>query len=278
MASNQQRVVLVVGASSGIGQACARHLCNKGYTVYGTSRRAAWPVGESQPTAPTMIPMDVTSDESVAQGVAWVLAREKRLDVVVNCAGYSLTGAVEDTSMAEVMAALETNFFGAVRLSREALPIMRQQGGGYLVHIGSLAGLIGIPFQGFYSASKFALDGLMEALRVETSPYGVQVVLIVPGDFYTGFTANRIQAQAAVEGKTVYAANYGRALQVMVNDEIHGHAPERIAVLLERIITTKSPRLRYITGPLAEQFLAALKKLLPEGVFGWLLRKYYQVG
>ncbi|MFZ6031583.1 MAG: SDR family oxidoreductase [Chloroflexota bacterium] len=277
MGSVHQRIVLVTGASSGIGRACAQHLCHKGYRVYGTSRRAPWPEGNPQASTPTMIPMDVTSDESVAQAVAWIMAREQRLDVVVNCAGYSLSGGVEDTSLEEARAEFETNFFGAVRVSRQVLPVMRRQESGYLVHIGSLAGLLGIPFQGFYSASKFALDGLMEALRAEVSPYGVQVVLIVPGDFYTGFTANRIEAQAAQAGKSAYAGNYAKALKVMVNDEIHGHAPERIARLLERIITTRSPRLRYITGPLAEQFLVALKKVLPERLFGWLLVKYYQI-
>src|SRR5512145_765080 len=123
MQFNPQRVVLVTGASSGIGRACARYLCQKGYTVYGTSRGASWPAGESaqsdSSSAPIMIPMDVTSEESVKQAVQWLVAREKRIDIVVNCAGYSLAGAVEDTTMDEARAEMETNFFGAVRVSRE---------------------------------------------------------------------------------------------------------------------------------------------------------------
>ncbi len=280
MEVKSQRVVLITGASSGIGKACACHLSGKGYRVYGTSRRASWPSDASmekteQPGTFQLIPMDVTSDESVKQGVQWILEREGRLDVVVNNAGYGLAAAVEDTELEESKAQMETNFFGVVRVCRIVLPIMRRQGGGYLVSISSIGGLIGMPFQGLYSASKFAIEGLIESLRAEVKPYGIRVVLIEPGDFHTGFTANRRKTRSAQLG-TVYTTRFAKALGVMEADETHGPSPEQIGYLLERIITKKSPRLRYMIGPVSEKLVVGLKKILPSRLFEWAIMMYYQ--
>jgi NAD(P)-dependent dehydrogenase (short-subunit alcohol dehydrogenase family) len=281
METNRQRVVLITGASSGIGKACANHLHRKGYKVYGTSRRALWSSDTraertDQPTTFQLIPMDVTSDESVRQGVQWILEREGRLDVVVNNAGYGIAGALEDTELEEAQAQMETNFFGVVRLSRIVLPIMRQQGGGCLVSISSVGGLIGIPFQGLYSASKFAVEGLMEALRAEVKPHGIRVALIEPGDFHTGFTASRRKTRLSERG-TVYGTRFAKALAVMEKDETNGPSPERVGYLLERIIAKKSPRLRYIIGPVSEKLAVGLKKVLPSKLFEWTIMMYYQL-
>ena len=277
MDANRQQVVLITGASSGIGKACAQVLHQKGRRVYGTSRYAPeQPATPAQPTSFNLIRMDVTSDESVEEGVKWVLAREGRLDVVVNCAGYGLAGSVEDTQIDEARAQLETNFLGLVRVCHAVLPIMRQQGSGYLINISSMAGLIGIPFQGFYSASKFAVEGLTEALRLEVKPYGIRVVLIEPGDFQTGFTANRCKTRSA-QGETAYSERFAKALAVMEADETHGPPPEQVGYLVERIITTPSPKLRYTVGPVSEKVAVALKKVLPAGWFEWGLMKYYHL-
>ena len=276
-----QRVVLITGASSGIGRACAHHLHRKGYKVYGTSRQAPWPSDApvkrtDQPAMFQLIPMDVTSDESVKRGVRWILQREGHLDVVVNNAGYGLAGAVEDTELEEAKAQMETNFFGVIRLCRAVLPIMRQQGGGYLVTISSGAGLVGIPFQALYSASKFAVEGLIESLRAEVKPYGIRVVLVEPGDLHTGFTANRRKTRSAELG-TVYATRFAKALGVMETDETHGPSPEQIGYLLERIITKKSPRLRYMIGRVSQKLAVGSKKVLPSGLFEWAIMKYYRL-
>lgn len=273
--------MLITGASSGIGQACAHHLYREGYKVYGTSRHAQWPSDEPvELTAklPTfqLIPMDVTSDESVKQGVQWVVEREGHLDVVVNNAGCGFAGAVEDTDLEEAKAQMETNFFGVVRLCCAVLPIMRQQGGGYLVSISSITGLIGIPFQGFYSASKFAVEGLIESLRAEVKPYGIRVVLIEPGDFQTGFTASRRKTRSSELG-TIYTARFAKALGVMETDETNGSSPEQIGYLLERIINKKTPRLRYMIGPVSEKLAVGLKKMLPSRLFEWAIMMYYQL-
>jgi len=280
MDKKHQNVVLVTGASSGFGKACAEYLHRLGYRVYGTSRRISkFPDASSVPTerakAFELLPMDVNSDESVEQGIQWILEREGRLDVVVNNAGYGLAGAVEDTTIEEAKAQFETNFFGVVRTCRAVLPVMRKQGYGYLITIGSMGGLVGIPFQGFYSASKFALEGLMEALRSEVKAYGIQVILIEPGDFRTELTTNRYIA--AAQQASVYQKEFQKSLAVMEKDEMNGPMPELIGPLVEKIITAKAPPLRFMLGKVSERLFINLKKIVPSKAYEWLIRKYYQI-
>jgi NAD(P)-dependent dehydrogenase (short-subunit alcohol dehydrogenase family) len=273
-------VVLITGASSGFGDACARHLSSRGYRVYGTSRRAAWGTdGESASPGNgpcQMIPMDVCHAASVQTGVDFVVKKSKRIDVVVCNAGFGLAGSVEDSDVDEVKRQFETNFFGTWRVCRSVLPHLRRQGAGYLVIVGSLAGLMGIPFQAAYSASKFALEGLAEALRMEVKPWGVHVVLIQPGDFRTGFTQNRIKTVASGQNPD-YATIFARALAVMEQDERRGPAPEKLARLLERIITHPAPRLRYTVGTMPQRAGALLKRVLPGRFFEWLMMATYKL-
>jgi NAD(P)-dependent dehydrogenase (short-subunit alcohol dehydrogenase family) len=280
MAATRPEVVLITGASSGIGKACAERLHLRGYRVYGTSRRAPRAIavtttGGSAAGTFELLPMDVTSDESVERGIGSILAREGRIDAVVNNAGYGLAGAVEDTALDEARAQFDTNFFGVLRVCRAVLPVMRRQGRGYLLNVSSMAGVIGIPFQALYSASKFALEGLTEALRAEVAPHGIRVVLIEPGDFRTGFTASRTLARGAAAG-TAYAERQARALGVMEADEKGGATPESVGRLVERILGRRSPRPRYAVGPLSERLALALKRVAPDRIFAWAIAKYYR--
>lgn len=276
MNATSRRVVLITGASSGIGRACALHLHARGYRVYGTSRQAPAAVAEDD-SGPCMIAMDVTCEASVQAAIALIMAREGRLDVVVNNAGYGIAGAIEDTRIDEAQAQLDTNFFGVLRVCRAVLPILRAQGAGYLVNVSSIGGLIAIPFQGLYSASKFALEGLSESLRAEVRPYGVQVVMIEPGDFRTGFTAERRSVAAAEQSP--YLARHRAAQAVMEADETGGASPDAIAQLLERIINMPAPRLRYLAGPIMQKFtVLVLKRLLPQRWFEQLIAGYYRIG
>lgn len=263
------RVVLITGASSGIGRACADYLHQRGYRVFGASRQMPLPSASFE-----MVRMDVDDDASVEQGIAAVLERAGRLDVVVNNAGFGLVGALEDTSLAQAQAQFETNFFGAVRVCRAVLPAMRKQGGGYIVNISSLAGRLGLPFHGFYSAAKFALEGYSEALHFEVKPFGIQVVLIEPGDFKTAFAAHR---RHVTSPDSVYAARYARALQAMEANERRGADPILIARLLERIIRSPAPRLRYMVGPVWERLAVALVGCAPGWLSEWALGWYYQL-
>src|SRR6201996_4216568 len=236
MAKENQRVVLVTGASSGIGLACATHLAAQGFRVYGTSRRP----DSTLQGAGTMLAADVTDDRSVEHAVAAILDREQRLDIVVNNAGMGIAGPVENTSIEEARRQLEVNFFGAFRVCRAVLPALRSQRSGYIVNIGSIGGLIAIPYQAMYSASKFALEGLSESLRMEVRPFGVKVVIIEPGDHKTALTKNRIEASG---GTDAYSESYRAALARTAHDEQSGPGPEKIARLLYRIVNTREPRL-----------------------------------
>ena len=177
MVSENQRVVLITGASSGIGKACASHLAAQGFRVYATSRRP------SSITAPnlTMLAADVNHDDSVEQTVAAIIEREGRIDVVINNAGMGIAGPLENTTTEHAKAQFEVNFFGALRVCRAVLPAMRSQQRGYIINIGSIGGILALPYQSMYSASKFALEGMSEALRMEIRSFGIRVVLIEPG-------------------------------------------------------------------------------------------------
>jgi NAD(P)-dependent dehydrogenase (short-subunit alcohol dehydrogenase family) len=268
------RIVLVTGASSGIGRAVARHLHGLGWRVYGTSRRPAAVTTDA--TSVPLLEMDITSDASVERAVAELLAREGRIDAVVNNAGFGIAGAIEDTSIDEARAQMETNFFGTLRVCRAVLPAMRAQGHGCLVNVSSIAGVVALPFQGLYSASKFAVEGMSEALRMEVAPFGVRVALVEPGDFHTGFTSSR-SVVAAARSDSPYASLQAAALGVAEHDETKGATPEAIGPLIEKIIAARSPRLRYSVGPLSERLSMLLKRIAPGWLFEQTIAGYYGV-
>jgi NAD(P)-dependent dehydrogenase (short-subunit alcohol dehydrogenase family) len=272
MERKNQRVVLVTGASSGIGLACATHLAARGFRVYGTSRRA---VGGTALGDVTMLTADVTDDYSVDQAVAAVLDREGRLDVLVNNAGMGIAGPVESTSIEEARSQLEVNFFGVFRVCRAVLPNMRKQGGGYIINIGSIGGLIAIPYQAMYSASKFALEGLSEALRMEVRPFGIRVVIIEPGDHKTALTQNRQLVSANLDA---YRPSFEAALAQTARDEQSGPGPEHVARLLYRVVNNHSPRLRYTIGPAPQRAVVWLKRLAPYSIVEYSMRTYYHLG
>jgi NAD(P)-dependent dehydrogenase (short-subunit alcohol dehydrogenase family) len=277
-ATSRPRVIVITGASSGIGKACAEFLHTQGYRVYGTSRRAPRAVVQASVSDDKplfeLIPLDVTSDESVERAIGVVAAREGRIDAVLNNAGFGVAGAVESTSLDEAREQFETNFFGTLRVCRAVLPIMRQQGTGHILNVSSIAGQIGIPFQAFYSASKFAVEGFTEALRIEVAPLGIRVALVEPGDFRTGFTASRRMARDAAP--PAYSARQAKALGVMEHDETHGATPEAVGRLVHRIITSRSPRVRYAVGPASEKLALALRRFAPSRLFEWGIATYYR--
>jgi NAD(P)-dependent dehydrogenase (short-subunit alcohol dehydrogenase family) len=262
------KVALVTGTSSGIGKCCAEHLLACGYRVFGTQRRPPPPSEKAGPTL-EMITMDVDDDGSVIDGVHTVVQRAGRLDAVVNNAGWGLMGAIEDTSIEEAKAQMETNFFGVLRVCRAVLPIMRQQGSGHIINISSLAGIVGLPFSGLYSASKFALEGMTEALRLETRNFGIRVVLVEPGDFRSNFsTARRMTEASALNGAYREVLQKIRAAQE--REEHNGPTPEPIARLVEKILRTSRPRTRYTAGWMSQRIVVPCKRFLPQSLFEWL--------
>jgi short-subunit dehydrogenase len=254
-------VILVTGASSGIGQSCAELLTRRGHRVYGASRTSE-------------LRMDVRDEASVNAAIQSILEREQRLDAVINNAGFGIAGAVEDTSIAEAMEQFEVNFFGVLRVCRAALPAMRAQRQGTIINIGSIGGLIAIPYQGLYSATKFALEGLTEALRLEVRDFGIHVVLIEPGDHRTGFTQNRRLTGASGAG-SAYGKTFAHAVERMAADEQAGPSPDRVAALVARVVESRRPRLRYTVGPAPQRAAVWLKRLLPYAVMEAIMRQTY---
>jgi NAD(P)-dependent dehydrogenase (short-subunit alcohol dehydrogenase family) len=310
--AERAKVVLVTGASAGIGLACADLLHEAGWAVVGASRRgtaagstpgtatastpgiqtgtatgstagsaagrAGLSSGDAAATASTAattpaaaggwsgLVMDVDDDDSVCDGVRGIISAHGRLDAIVAAAGWGVAGPVELTTVAEAKAQLETNFWGCVRVVRAALPAMRAQGGGRIVLISSIGGVLGVPFQAFYSASKFALEGYGEALAYEVAPFGIEVTLVQPGNVRTDFTANR-QMAAAARGESVYSAALAKAVGLMERDEINGAPAGDVAAVVRRVLTARRPPRRVSVGKAGERIGLLAKRVLPFRVF-----------
>lgn len=264
-------VVVITGAGSGIGRACGVHLAEHGWRVVGGDIRSdVPPLSSSSP----ILPLDVDQDDSCVAFVQQVLDQHGRIDVLFNNAGFGIAGAAEETSSAEAHAQLETNFFGVARMCRLVLPTMRRQGSGLIVNMSSIGGLIAIPFQPFYTAAKFAVEGYSEALRLEVQPFGIDVVLIEPSDFRTEFTDRRRIAAAAVEG-SAYGGRFDSVMAIAEHDERTGSDPSVVASLLERIIRSRRRRLRYTVGDPLVRVTPMVKRLLPWQLAEPLMRAYW---
>ena len=254
---SDQKVVLITGSSSGVGQSTARLLSQKGYKVFGTSRN---PASAQTISGVEVLALDVRSDDSVAACVKAVASGAGRIDVLVNNAAYELAGALEETSIEEAKAQFETNFFGAVRMVNTVLPVMRKQKQGQIINVSSLSGVSSIPFMGFYSASKFALEGYTEALRMEVSPFNIHVSLTEAGFLRTPMMNKRQVSTAQLEE---YEGWRQRAFNAIRNHEQKAPGPEMVSEMLLSIITSRNPRLRYLVGRQAK-FTTRLQRFLPE--------------
>jgi len=215
--------------------------------------------------------MDVDDDESVRAGIAGLLAEHDRLDVVVNAAGFGLSGPVETTPLADARDQFETNFWGAVRVSRAALPALRAAPGGLLVNVSSLAGVFAIPFQAYYTASKFALEGWSEALAYEVAPFGVDVTLVEPGNIRSGFTAGRREAGCVDD--ELYRVAYRRAIEIMIRDEREAVGADVVAETIAAVVAGRRPPRRVTSGSAGERSTVLLRRLLPARAFERIGRK-----
>ena len=267
---SDQRVVLITGASSGVGQSTARLLSQRGYKVFGTSRHST--TAESTP-AVEMLPLDVRADDSVRACVEAVVNRSGRLDVLINNAGYELAGALEELSSEEARAQFETNFFGVVRMVAAVLPLMRRQKRGHIINVGSLSGLSAIPFLGVYSASKFALEGYTEALRHEVKPFNIHVSLTEAGFLKTPMMNHR---QLAAHRLAEYDPWRQRALNAIRAQEEKGPGPEVVAETLLEIVSSRTPQLRYLIGRQAKT-VTRLRRFLPAGMYEYGVRRTFSI-
>jgi short-subunit dehydrogenase len=271
------KVVLITGASRGIGRACARILADSGMKVYGTARSVSQlpidNISAKKGNNIEILQLDVCDDRSVAAVVGHILEKEGRIDVLVNNAGFGIAGSVEDTDIDEAKSLFETNFFGVHRMIRAVLPQMRIRKSGQIINIGSIMGLLTIPFQGFYASGKYALEALTETVRMEVAPLGIKVSIVEPGDTKTGFTQNR-KVVLASGVQSAYAERCNASVKKMAEDEENGIAPEKVAKVVADLITSKNPPLRKIVG-MNYQCFALAKKLFPASLTEWCIRKLY---
>jgi len=266
-----QPVALITGASSGIGQATAELFAANGFRVFGTSRAADGRTAQAYAIRPyTMLPLDVCLDESVDAAVRNVLDQAGGIDVLVNNAGYSQSGAIEENSIAEAQAQFDTNLFGVMRVIKAVAPIMRRQGRGHIINISSVLGHVAFPYVGLYGASKFALEGFTEALRHELRQFNIQVALIEPGFVKTNFAGRR-----PISLIDEYATGRQAAFQWSRAGIEGGMEPGVVAQAILAVATTPTPRLRNRIGR-TSRLLGMLKRLLPEPVFERVQRRTFE--
>jgi short-subunit dehydrogenase len=262
------KVVLITGISSGFGFAIAQQLAKGNYRVYGTVRKKIDLIPKV-----SYLYMDVVSDESVKQAIDEVYRKEGRLDVLINNAGAGIAAPLEFTKITDIQHLMDVNFLGAVRVTQAVLPIMRKQSSGLIITISSIGGLIGLPYQGIYSAGKFALEGFCQALYHEVKQFNIKVLIINPGDFATQFTANRLCAEKD-DSIAVYP-NFGKTLSQIEQDEKNGLHPDELAKRIERLIRKKNAPVRLVIASPLQKFSVFLKRILPEKLFYRIISKYY---
>ena len=263
-------VILITGITSGFGRAMAARLSADGHKVYGTHRKAT----DLLPGV-HYIKADAQNEEDCRDAVQQVLDAEGRIDVFINNAGMGIGGPLEFSSLEDAERQMDVNWMGMVRFLHYVLPAMRRQGGGRIICFSSIGGLMGLPFQGLYSASKFAIEGYCEALRMEVRAHNIQVVVIEPGDFATAFTAQR-KSVSDPEAYEVYKT-YAKSLASIEHDETTGLKPEYLANKISKIVTARKPRYNYIISTLEQRLSVLLKAILPPSWFAAILRSYYKL-
>ncbi len=266
------KVVLITGGSSGIGKAIGTYLTQKGFTVYGTARDT-----QRYPDfkAFKLIDLDVRNESSAKRAVQKVLEKEGKLDILINNAGVGITGPVEETPQDAIDNVFNINFYGPVRMMKAVLPQMRKQKGGLIINITSIAGYMGLPYRGFYSASKGALGILTETLRMETKGFGVKIVNVAPGDYATNIAAGRYHAPLLEDSP--YKEPYSSALNSMDAHVDSGGNPLEVAQKIEKIIRKSSPGVHYPVGAFLQKFSLNLKRVLPDKIYERLLLNHYKL-
>ena len=259
------KIVMITGGSSGIGLCTAAALRDRGCKVYELSRR------DSEVTGITHIKCDVTDEAQVAAAVGQVMAESGRIDILINNAGFGISGAVEFTDTTDVRRLFDVNFFGMVRMNHAVLPLMRQQGGGRIVNLSSVAAPVPIPFQTYYSAGKAAVNSYTMALFNEVKPFGITVCAVMPGDIKTGFTAAR---QKSIVGDDIYGGRITRSVAGMEKDEQTGMDPAKAGAFIASVALKNSRKPLYTIG-FGYKCAVFLTKILPARWLNALIGQLY---
>jgi NAD(P)-dependent dehydrogenase (short-subunit alcohol dehydrogenase family) len=270
--NNQQlSVAVVTGSSSGIGLAASLALAKNGYVTYATMRNIAkqdsiQSVAEKEHLPVRTVQLDVTDESSVKNAIQSILSESGRIDLLVNNAGYGMTGAFEDIGMDEIKSLYETNVFGVIRVTQAVLPIMRKQGSGRIINISSGAGRIGYPGGSAYVSSKFALEGLSESMAFEVEQFGIKTVLVEPGFIRTNFAENIVTAKKAQDPNSPYSQTMMQMKSSSHRRRMIENAPDAdlVASVIVEAATAKEPNLRYLAGKDVQQMVAAKKSMSDE--------------
>ena len=265
------KVVLITGGSSGIGKSIGEFLHQKGFVVYGTSRNPDKITNSIFP----LVALDVRNKESIVKCIAEVIQKSGRLDVVINNAGVGITGPIEEIPTEEIKNNFETNLFGPIEVMKAALPQMRLQQSGLIINVTSIAGYMGLPYRGVYSASKGALELITEALRMEVKAFGIHITNVAPGDFATNIAAGRYHAPI-VKG-SAYEVTYGKSLKEMDNHVDSGSNPNEMATAIFAIIQEENPKIHYKVGAFMQKFSIVLKRILPDKMYEKMLMNHYKL-
>lgn len=265
------KVVLITGGSSGIGKSIGEFLSEKGFIVYGTSRNPE----KYKQSKFLILALDVKDEATISETVKTIINKEGQLDVVINNAGAGITGPIEETPNAEIKNNFETNFFGPINVIKAVLPQMRKQHSGLIINITSIAGYMGLPYRGVYSASKGALELLTEAFRMEIKDFNIKMTNVAPGDFATNIAAGRYHAPLLEDSP--YKKPYGDTLNLMNTHVDNGSDPDMMAKAVFKIINTPNPKGHYKVGEFMQKFSVVLKRILPDKVYEKLLMKHYKL-
>lgn len=263
-------IVLITGVSSGFGKAFAVRLVKDGHKVYGTVRRDVPPI-----EGVTYLKADVRDEVAIHAAFRLLMEKEGRIDVFINNAGMGIGGPLEFCSVSDIQDQMDVNFMGMVRWLSHVIPVMRRQGSGKIICISSIGGRMGLPYQGAYSASKFAMEGYCEALRLELRHTGVRVVVVAPGDFSTGFTAHRHSVHSA-EAVKAYPSYY-ESLSSIEDSERGGLKPEHLANVVSKIVCMRNPFGNYVVASFLQHVSVYAKRVLPGNLFGWFVSRYYNM-
>jgi len=265
------KIVFITGGSSGIGKAIGDYLSNRNYKVYGTSRNP----DRISDSSFSLLKMDVTDADSIERAVSLIVEKHGKIDVLINNAGVGITGPIEETPNEEILSAFATNFLGPINVIKAVMPYMRNEKKGHILNITSIAGYMGLPYRGIYSASKAALEIAIEAMRMETLQFGIKMTNIAPGDFATNIAAGRYHAP--VLENSPYKEAYENTLQLMDKHVDQGEDPEKMAVVIHKIIENPDPKIHYKVGSVLQKISIVLKRILPSKMYEQLLLKHYNL-
>lgn len=258
------KTIVITGASSGIGFALAEYFGKKGHRVYGLSRKVV------ENAYFTSIPTDITEKEQVERAIHRILEEQGSIDVLINNAGMGMVGPVEDASKEEIIRLFNLNLVGVVQMMSAVLPTMREQKKGHIVNISSIGSEMGLPFRGFYSASKSAVDKVTEAIRYEVSPWNIEVCTLHLGDIKTNIADHRVKSEVS----SPYRATFQKVYALMNTHVDEGMEPDGVAAYMERLLQKKHWKAHYYYGKLGQKIGIPLKWLLPQKWYENLMRKY----